>query len=82
MSEPKKILHLVTQRDQPYGSVRRCCEKCGLGTHKMEENFLGFEHGFVCYKPKYDNKEFHPEYFRCNDTEEWRSALALHLGTD
>lgn len=22
-------LHLVTQRDQPYGSVRRCCERCG-----------------------------------------------------
>ena len=24
------ILHLMTQRDQPYGSVRRCCEECGL----------------------------------------------------
>lgn len=23
-------LHLVTQRYQPYGSVRRCCERCGL----------------------------------------------------
>ena len=23
-------LHLMTQRDQPYGSVRRCCEMCGL----------------------------------------------------
>jgi hypothetical protein len=22
-------LHLVTQRGQPYGSVRRCCEQCG-----------------------------------------------------
>ncbi len=22
-------LHLVTQRGQPYGSVRRCCEVCG-----------------------------------------------------
>jgi hypothetical protein len=22
-------LHLVTQDDQPYGSVRRCCERCG-----------------------------------------------------
>lgn len=23
-------LHLMTQRGQPYGSVRRCCERCGL----------------------------------------------------
>lgn len=26
------ILHLVTQAGQPYGSVRRCCEKCGIMT--------------------------------------------------
>jgi hypothetical protein len=25
-----KTLHLMTQRDQPYGSQRRCCEECGL----------------------------------------------------
>jgi len=24
-----QVLHLMTQRDQPYGSVRRCCERCG-----------------------------------------------------
>lgn len=23
-------LHLMTQRNQPYGSERRCCESCGL----------------------------------------------------
>lgn len=23
-------LHLMTQRGQPYGSERRCCEECGL----------------------------------------------------
>jgi hypothetical protein len=23
-------LHLVTQNGQPFGSVRRCCEMCGL----------------------------------------------------
>lgn len=22
-------LHLMTQRDQPYGSQRKCCEMCG-----------------------------------------------------
>jgi hypothetical protein len=26
---PGPTLHLVTQRDQPYGSRRKCCEKCG-----------------------------------------------------
>ncbi len=24
-------LHLITQDNQPYMSVRKCCEKCGLG---------------------------------------------------
>jgi hypothetical protein len=23
------VLHLKTQRNQPYGSERRCCERCG-----------------------------------------------------
>lgn len=23
------VLHLKTQRNQPYGSARLCCEKCG-----------------------------------------------------
>lgn len=23
------ILHLITQRGQPYGSYRYCCERCG-----------------------------------------------------
>lgn len=25
----KNVLHLLTQDDQPYGSVRKCCELCG-----------------------------------------------------
>jgi len=25
-----KTLHLMTQRGQPMGSERRCCERCGL----------------------------------------------------
>jgi hypothetical protein len=24
------VLHLMTQRDQPYGSERICCERCGV----------------------------------------------------
>lgn len=30
------IVHLVTQRDQPYGSVRRCCEVCGRVPHEPD----------------------------------------------
>jgi len=26
------MLHLVTQRGQPYASVRRCCEMCGVAS--------------------------------------------------
>lgn len=33
------ILHLMTQRDQPYGSVRRCCEMCGLMMVARPESF-------------------------------------------
>lgn len=28
----KLILHLITQRDQPYGSTRQCCEHCGTAS--------------------------------------------------
>ena len=27
-----EVVHLVTQCDQPYGSVRKCCERCGIMT--------------------------------------------------
>lgn len=27
---PVEPLHIVSQSDQPYGSVRRCCNYCGL----------------------------------------------------
>jgi hypothetical protein len=30
-------LHLITQDGQPYGSVRRCCEACGV----MRSNAFG-----------------------------------------
>lgn len=32
MAEESKpvTLHLMTQDDQPYGSQRRCCERCGV----------------------------------------------------
>jgi hypothetical protein len=24
------VVHLITQHNQPYGSVRKCCEYCGI----------------------------------------------------
>lgn len=32
MSQQLKVVHLVTQRNQPYGSCRQCCEICGTMT--------------------------------------------------
>lgn len=29
MASNKKVIHLMTQDDQPYGSQRKCCERCG-----------------------------------------------------
>ena len=29
LSERKIVVHLMTQRNQPYGSERKCCERCG-----------------------------------------------------
>lgn len=40
------ILHLMTQRDQPYGSERRCCEHCGLMLVARDETFWK-EHAYV-----------------------------------
>ena len=37
--QPKKIMHLVTQRNQPYGSRCKCCESCGLGIHAMSAGY-------------------------------------------
>ena len=32
-------LHLMTQRGQPYGSERRCCERCGLMMVSRPDSF-------------------------------------------
>lgn len=58
-----KILHLVTQDGQPYGSVRKCCEKCGLGIHAMPSG-----HSYVDEKANY-TKKFAAKYgeTRCID---------------
>ncbi len=31
-----RILHLVTQDNQPYGSTRKCCERCGKWVGTMD----------------------------------------------
>lgn len=60
-----KVLHLVTQRDQPYGSARKCCEKCGLGIHMM----TGDAHGELYTDDPfayYEDRLLHTEWTRCN----------------
>ena len=32
-------LHLMTQRGQPYGSRRKCCERCGLMMAARPDSF-------------------------------------------
>jgi len=44
-----KKLHLVTQRGQPYGSQRQCCERCGLSIYEMD----GLVDGYVTDERKY-----------------------------
>lgn len=34
-----RIMHLMTQDNQSYGSVRKCCEICGLGMVGRDDEF-------------------------------------------
>ncbi|WP_415912266.1 hypothetical protein [Neptuniibacter sp. QD37_11] len=53
-------LHLITQDNQPYGSVRKCCEKCGA----MTEEGMTFTSDHQVYEnPPTDG----PKYVRCQD---------------
>lgn len=57
---PHKIVHLITQRNQPYGSVRRCCELCGA-YGKID----GKTHFYVETETEFSKL---PEgHIRCND---------------
>ena len=55
------VLHLMTQRDQPYGSVRQCCERCGkmLG-HVPSEPWTSQPHVYA---------DPPPPFRRCDDEE-------------
>ena len=58
-----KTLHLMTQRDQPYGSMRRCCEKCGLMLVWREKSFWD-EHAYIVDEQHYKNG--HPGFTTCD----------------
>ena len=48
-----KILHLITQRNQPYMSVRKCCEMCGKAIWDIEV--------YTDEEYYYDEKKAHKE---------------------
>jgi len=50
-----KTLHLMTQRGQPYGSRRRCCENCGLMLVARPPTFWQ-EHAWVDAPDEYKNQ--------------------------
>lgn len=61
---PQKTLHLMTQRDQSYGSVRKCCEYCGLMLVARPASFWQ-EHAWTDDPAEFeslsaDNKELTP----------------------
>jgi hypothetical protein len=54
-----KTLHLMTQRGQPYGSQRRCCEECGLMMVGRDQSFWQ-DHAWTDEPAAYhDNHEGH-----------------------
>ena len=61
-----QILHLMTQHDQPYGSRRMCCERCG-----MAEFHPDFEY-YTDDESKY-TKELAKEngYNLCTEVKPW-----------
>ena len=52
------IVHLVTQRNQPYGSVRKCCEVCGCAISTMDN-----DERYVESEGEYENSTF----VRCDE---------------
>lgn len=56
------ILHLKTQRGQPYGSERRCCERCG---QMIWMDDLPEGHEYTTEETLYENPP--PGSVRCGD---------------
>lgn len=62
----EKVLHLKTQRGQPYGSERRCCEECG---RMIWGSSLPPGHAWTSDPAVYADPGAHPEaaeYRRCS----------------
>jgi hypothetical protein len=59
-------LHLVTQDNQPYGSVRRCCERCGV---------MAGPYSFTKPGPVWtdDAEQYESDEYRCS-SERWGKA--------
>jgi len=61
MSKP--TIHLVTQRNQPCGSRRKCCERCGLAVFAIEDG-----DGYVDEATYFTKEEVQKQgYVRCVD---------------
>lgn len=54
----QRILHLVTQDGQPYGSVRKCCEECGILTAGRVPEFWK-SHAWTDDREEYADDEGH-----------------------
>ena len=60
----KFTIHLVTQDDQPIGSRRKCCEKCGKAIHAMNPDIEGYVDNLDSYTEQ-NAKEYNS--IRCVD---------------
>lgn len=74
-----KTLHLMTQRDQPYGSERRCCERCGLMMIHRDDSFWS-AHACTDDEELYHND--HDGHETCSYTAPARPKLKLVVDND
>ena len=51
------VVHLITQRDHPFGGQRRCCERCGAAGPPINDRLL--------YATDAENYRAYG-YFRCD----------------
>ena len=56
------VVHLKTQRNQPYGSVRRCCERCGI----MIWGNVPIEDGGLYTDDEHTYDDLPERYIRCD----------------
>jgi hypothetical protein len=71
----KAVVHLVTQDGQPYGSVRRCCQECGIMT-------IGKDAPPYTDDPEIWKTEVLSEsgYIRCSDTKDPFARMVEEVG--